>query len=160
MTSRTTGNRHILIVDDDRGFRHAMAALLQEAGHGVVQVGDGRAALNELAASPFDVMLLDVGLPGMSGLDVLAELQNLAMPPRVVMITADDTSDTLLKAVRGQADRYITKPFAPSAIIERCPGLTPRELFQAFSRAHHVLNNLQREMLVQLKGGDDGGQSA
>ena len=63
-------------------------------------------------------MLLDIGLPGMSGLDVLTEVQNLAAPPRVVMITADDTSETLLKAVRGQADRYVTKPFAPGAIVE------------------------------------------
>jgi CheY-like chemotaxis protein/anti-sigma regulatory factor (Ser/Thr protein kinase) len=118
MTSRTTGNHRTLIVDDDRGFRHVMAALLQEAGHGVVQVGDGPAALDELKRAPFDVMLLDVGLPGMSGLDVLAEVQNLTAPPRVVMITADDTSETLLKAVRGQADRYVTKPFAPSAILE------------------------------------------
>ncbi len=63
-------------------------------------------------------MLLDVGLPDMSGLDVLAEVQNLATPPRVVMITADDTPETLLKAIRGQADRYVTKPFAPGAIVQ------------------------------------------
>jgi DNA-binding response OmpR family regulator len=108
----------ILVVDDDRGFRHAMTVLLQEAGHTVVQAADGPAALHELGGEPFDVMLLDVGLPGMSGLEVLAVVQSLAVPPRVVMITADDTSETLLKAVRGQADRYITKPFAPDAILE------------------------------------------
>jgi two-component system KDP operon response regulator KdpE len=108
----------ILVVDDDRGFRHAMSTLLQEAGHSVVQAADGIAALRELAGEAFDVMLLDVGLPGMSGLDVLTAVQVLAAPPRVVMITADDTSETLLKAVRGQADRYITKPFAPGAILE------------------------------------------
>jgi DNA-binding response OmpR family regulator len=108
----------ILVVDDDRGFRHAMSTLLEEAGHSVVQAADGFAALRELAGEAFDVMLLDVGLPGMSGLDVLTAVQVLAAPPRVVMITADDTSETLLKAVRGQADRYITKPFAPGAILE------------------------------------------
>src|SRR5688572_2608177 len=108
----------ILVVDDDRGFRHAMTVLLQEAGHTVVQAADGPAALDQLGGEPFDVMLLDVGLPGMSGLEVLGVVQSLAAPPRVVMITADDTSETLLKAVRGQADRYITKPFAPGAILE------------------------------------------
>ena len=66
----------------------------------------------------FDVILLDIGLPGISGLDVLAEVKRLDAPPRVVMITADDTSETLLKAVRGQADRYVTKPFAPGTIVE------------------------------------------
>jgi CheY-like chemotaxis protein/anti-sigma regulatory factor (Ser/Thr protein kinase) len=108
----------ILVVDDDRGFRHLMSALLQDKGHNVVQAADGPAALRELAGGVFDVMLLDVGLPGMSGLDVLAVVQTLAVPPRVVMITADDAPETLLKAVRGQADRYLTKPFEPAAILE------------------------------------------
>ena len=108
----------VLVVDDDRGFRHAMSAFLREAGHSTVEAADGPAALQTLAENAFDVMLLDIGLPGMSGLDVLTEVQNLAAPPRVVMITADDTPETLLKAVRGQADRYVTKPFAPGSIVE------------------------------------------
>ncbi len=118
MTLRTIGSSRVLIVDDDRGFRHAMGTLLQEAGHLVVQAADGRAALDALGRETFDVLLLDVGLPDMSGLDVLAAVQHLATPPRVVMITADDTPETLLKAIRGQADRYITKPFAPGAILQ------------------------------------------
>ena len=108
----------ILVVDDDRGFRHLMSVLLEGKGHVVVQAADGPAALRELAGGVFDVMLLDVGLPGMSGLEVLAVVQTIAVPPRVVMITADDASETLLKAVRGQADRYITKPFEPGAILD------------------------------------------
>jgi two-component system KDP operon response regulator KdpE len=108
----------ILVVDDDRGFRHLMSVLLEGKGHVVVQAADGPAALRELAGGVFDVMLLDVGLPGMSGLEVLAVEQTIAVPPRVVMITADDAPETLLKAVRGQADRYITKPFEPGAILD------------------------------------------
>ena len=118
MTPSTTARGRILVVDDDRGFRHAIGSLLQEAGHIVVQAADGPSALGELAHEAFDVMLLDVGLPGMSGLDVLARVGSFAAPPRVVVISADDTRGTLLKAVRGQADRYITKPFAPGAILE------------------------------------------
>ena len=118
MTSGAIAKCRMLVVDDDRGFRHAIGTLLQEAGHLVVQAADGRAALDALGGETFDVMLLDVGLPDMSGLDVLAAVQNLAAPPRVVMITGDDTPETLLKAIRGQADRYITKPFAPGAILE------------------------------------------
>ena len=118
MTSSTTARGRILVVDDDRAFRHLIGSLLEEAGHIVVQAADGPAALGELAHEAFDVMLLDVGLPGMSGLDVLAQVGTLAAPPRVVVVTADDTPGTLLKAVRGQADRYLTKPFAPGAILE------------------------------------------
>jgi DNA-binding response OmpR family regulator len=118
MSSSTPARGRILIVDDDRGIRLAMATLLEAAGHRVVQAADGPAALAELGGPPFDVMLLDVGLPGMSGLEVLTQVRGLAAPPRVIMITADDTPQTLLKAVRGQADRFITKPFAPGTIVE------------------------------------------
>jgi len=108
----------VLVVEDDRAFRHAISTFLREAGHQTTEVADGRAALTVLADQQYDIVLLDIGLPGISGLDVLAELQRLAAPPRVVMITADDTSDSLLKAVRAQADRYVTKPFAPGTIVE------------------------------------------
>jgi CheY-like chemotaxis protein/anti-sigma regulatory factor (Ser/Thr protein kinase) len=118
MTPPTTATSHILVVDDDRGFRDLMSVLLQEAGYIVAQAADGPEALRALADETFDVVMLDVSLPGMSGLEVLAVVQTLAAPPRVVIITGDDTSETLLKAVRGQADRYITKPFAPDAILE------------------------------------------
>lgn len=118
MTSGTTARGRILVVDDDRGFRHAIATLLGDAGHDVVQATDGLAALDALARGAFDVLLLDVDLPGVSGLDVLARVRTLDAPPRVVVITADDTPATLLKIIRGQADRYVMKPFAPHAIVE------------------------------------------
>jgi DNA-binding response OmpR family regulator/anti-sigma regulatory factor (Ser/Thr protein kinase) len=118
MSSGTPVQARILVVDDDRGLRHAISTLLEQAGHRITQASDGPSALAELAAGPFDVILLDVGLPGMSGLDVLDEVRTLSDPPRVVVMTADDTTDTLLRAVRGQADRYVAKPFAPAAILE------------------------------------------
>ena len=117
MTSAATA-KSILVVDDDRGFRLAVATLLEAAGYTVVQAADGPEALARIAGEAPDVMLLDVGLPGMSGLDVLAQVRSLHTPPRVVVMTADDTSETLLRAIRGQADRYIRKPFAPGAIAE------------------------------------------
>jgi CheY-like chemotaxis protein/anti-sigma regulatory factor (Ser/Thr protein kinase) len=107
----------ILLVDDDRAFRHAIGALLAGAGHAVSQAADGPEALAHLARDRFDLMLLDIGLPGMSGLDVLTGVRAMAEPPRVVVVTADDTPETLLKAVRGQADRFLRKPFAPGAIV-------------------------------------------
>jgi anti-sigma regulatory factor (Ser/Thr protein kinase) len=63
-------------------------------------------------------VLLDIGLPDVSGLDVLAHARAAARPPIVIMMTADDTPETLLAAVRRQAFRYLRKPFAPSAIVE------------------------------------------
>src|SRR5436190_4834415 len=97
----------ILVVDDDRAFRHAIGTFLREAGHEITELSDGRTALATLADQPFDVLLLDIGLPDISGLDVLTQLPNVPAPPRVVMITADDTSENLLMAVRAQVDRYV-----------------------------------------------------
>jgi CheY-like chemotaxis protein/anti-sigma regulatory factor (Ser/Thr protein kinase) len=109
----------ILLVDDDRGLRHVLSALLQDAGHRVESAGDGPEALEMLGrGSSFDLVLLDIGLPSMSGLDVLARVRELPSPPLVIVMTADDTSATLLEAVRRQAYRYLRKPFPPSAIVE------------------------------------------
>lgn len=116
--SAQTANRRILIVDDDRALRHVLAELLKAAGHTVDQTADGRDALNRVDSDLYDIVLLDVGLPGVNGLDVLAHARAAASPPIVIVMTADDTPETLLGAVRRQAYRYLRKPFAPSAIVE------------------------------------------
>ena len=111
--------RRILLVDDDRGLRHVLSALLQDAGHRVESASDGPEALEMLGeGAAFDLVLLDIGLPSMNGLDVLARAQGLASPPLVIVMTADDTSATLLEAVKRQAYRYLRKPFPPNEIIE------------------------------------------
>jgi CheY-like chemotaxis protein/anti-sigma regulatory factor (Ser/Thr protein kinase) len=110
--------RRILLVDDDRGLRHALTSLLTAAGHDVASAGDGPDAVRLLDQRPFDMVLLDIGLPSMSGLDVLAHARALDPPPLVVMMTADDTPQTLLEAARRQAYRYLRKPIAPAAIVD------------------------------------------
>ncbi len=116
--ANTATRRRILIVDDDRGLRHVLADLLGAAGHTIDQAADGPEALRRLDASAFDIVLLDIGLPHMSGLDVLTHARAAPSPPIVVMMTSDDTPETLLDAARRQAFRYLRKPFAPSAIVE------------------------------------------
>jgi CheY-like chemotaxis protein len=118
MAAIPRSRRRILIVDDDRALRHVLATLLVDAGHAIEQAADGPEALKRLDEGGFDVVLLDIGLPGMSGLDVLAYARAAAAPPVVIMMTSDDTPETLLSAVRRQAWRYLRKPFAPSAIVE------------------------------------------
>ena len=118
MSPLTDAPRRILVVDDDRALRHALSTLLEGAGHIVSQAGDGPEALARLAGGPTDLMLLDLGLPGMGGMEVLARVRALASPPRVVVVTADDTPETLLEAIRGQVDGYVRKPFAPGGIVD------------------------------------------
>lgn len=109
---------HVLVVDDDRAFRQATAALLQKAGYVTAQAGDGVAALSHVREARVDVVLLDIGLPGMSGLEVLAEARRLPAPPRIVIVTSDDTPGALMASFRGQADRFVRKPIAPQRIVD------------------------------------------
>lgn len=118
MDSPSANSRRILLVDDDRGLRLALSTLLKDAGHGVETAGDGPDALTLLRELAFDIVLLDIGLPTMNGLDVLAQARALDKPPLVIMMTADDTPESVLVAVRRQAFRYLRKPFPPNAIVE------------------------------------------
>lgn len=116
MDSTQPSLQRVLVVDDDRVLRMALSRLLAES-YVVGEAGDGLEALAKVASEPFDLVLLDVGLPGMSGLDVLARLNGDGRHRRVVMMTADDTPETLLQAIRNQAYDFIVKPFPPSDIL-------------------------------------------
>jgi CheY-like chemotaxis protein/anti-sigma regulatory factor (Ser/Thr protein kinase) len=108
----------VLIVDDDRELRDVLAAMLVNAGHVVEQAGDGPEALDKLATGRFDVVLLDVNLPSMNGLDVLAQIRGMLHPPLVLVMTGDDTPEPLLEAVRLQAYRFLRKPFPLRTVVE------------------------------------------
>jgi DNA-binding response OmpR family regulator len=113
-----SAGQRVLVVDDDGVLRHAVTALLDQAGYEADQASDGAEALVKLQQQPVDLLLLDIGLPGINGLDVLAQTRTHASPPRVVMMTADDTPETLLRSFREQAHAFVRKPFAPRRIVE------------------------------------------
>jgi CheY-like chemotaxis protein/anti-sigma regulatory factor (Ser/Thr protein kinase) len=108
----------VLIVDDDGDLRDVLASLLTNAGHLVQQAGDGPEALSMLEGAQFDGVLLDINLPSMNGLDVLAIVRAMPRPPLVVIMTGDDTPEPLLEAVKLQAYRYLRKPFPLRTIVE------------------------------------------
>ena len=108
----------ILIVEDDRSTSLFLAETLKAAGFTVASAKDGVDALKCLGAGSYDLMLLDLWMPEMNGLDVLAALPEEGGRPRVVVMTADDTPETLLKVVREQACRYVSKPVEPKALVE------------------------------------------
>jgi CheY-like chemotaxis protein/anti-sigma regulatory factor (Ser/Thr protein kinase) len=129
---------NILVVDDDRTTLRMLSLQLKSAGYGVETARDGASALARLSRSPFDLVLLDVWMPGMDGLEVLKRLRGLASRPRVVVMTADDTPDTLLKAVREHAFRYVTKPVEPAelasvvaSVLAAKPEVRPIEVVSA-----------------------------
>jgi CheY-like chemotaxis protein/anti-sigma regulatory factor (Ser/Thr protein kinase) len=118
--------QRILVVDDDRGTRHLLRSLLARAGFTVVVARDGAEALATLRTRQFDLMLLDVWMPRMNGLELLDTLEKRKRRPRVVVLTSDDAPETLLKAVRRRAFIYLHKPVEPIALLQ-----TVRETLKA-----------------------------
>lgn len=106
----------ILVVDDDRTTLRMLRLQLEASGHQVETARDGAAGLARLARSRFDLVLLDVWMPGMDGLEVLARLRGAPSRPRVIVMTADDAPQTLLRAVRENAFGYVTKPVEPAEL--------------------------------------------
>lgn len=108
----------ILVVDDDRATRHLLRKVLVAGGFRVAVAPDGFAALKSLRARRFHLVLLDVWMPRMTGLEMLTELRKRRSKARVIVVTSDDTPATLLKAVREQAVEYITKPIQPARLLQ------------------------------------------
>ncbi|MDO9073850.1 MAG: response regulator transcription factor [Rubrivivax sp.] len=117
----------ILVVEDHIGLRAQIVAVLVGAGWRVEEASDGRLALQMALDEPPDVLLLDLGLPGLDGLAVCAQLRQRAdrhVP--VLMLTARDTlSDKGLGFAAG-ADDYLLKPFASEELLWRCQALARR----------------------------------
>jgi DNA-binding NtrC family response regulator len=101
---------HILVVDDDRSIRRSLEKFLGDLGYTVTTAEDGLKALAAVEAGAFDLILLDLGLPGLDGLEVLARLQGREGAPPVIVITArDDMRSTVAATQRGAWD-YLVKP--------------------------------------------------
>src|SRR5580704_719200 len=115
--SRETPTK-ILIADDDRTTRLFLSEIMKTAGYAVTVASDGKEALKKLKKGKFDLVLLDVWMPNMNGIEVLTALRQEAAPPKVVIMTTDGTPETVLKAIREQAFRYMKKPIDPDALID------------------------------------------
>jgi CheY-like chemotaxis protein/anti-sigma regulatory factor (Ser/Thr protein kinase) len=127
----------ILVVDDDRGTRHILQSLLTGDGYETAVAKDGVAALRALDKQPFDLLLLDVWMPRMNGLELLARLRTRATKPRVVVMTSDDAPQTLLETVRENAFRYVHKPVEAAVLLNTvrqvlaAPDIPPIEVISA-----------------------------
>ena len=110
--------QEILVVDDDSSTRRLIAGLLRAQSFAVTEAADGFEALEHVEQKPFDLLLVDVWMPRMTGLDLLARLRERSPCPKVVVMTADDTPEILLRSVREQAFRYIRKPVEPVSLLE------------------------------------------
>ncbi len=101
---------NVLVVDDDRSIRRTLEKFLTDLGYAVATAPDGRAALAALAATEYDAMLLDLGLPEVDGLEVLAQMQAGGDSTPVIVITARDDMSSTITAVQRGAHDYLVKP--------------------------------------------------
>jgi two-component system response regulator AdeR len=111
-------SRRVLIVEDEREIADLLAAYVERAGFEVARATTVHDAIRVHAQFHPDLMLLDIGLPGGDGLDVLTTIRRRFDTP-VIMVTALDDEITKLSSLRIGADDYVVKPFNPSEVVER-----------------------------------------
>ncbi len=128
---------NILVVDDDRATRHILQKVLTDGGYQTTVAKDGIEALEALRKRRFDLLLLDVWMPRMNGLELLARLRTRKRKPRVVVMTSDDAPQTLLEAVRENAFKYVHKPVDAPGLLDtlravlEAPEIPPIEVISA-----------------------------
>ena len=116
----------ILVVDDDPGVRTALDRALRLDGYEVTSVADGQAALESLALTPPDAMVLDLGLPGIDGLDVCRRMRGAGDDTPVLILTARDAVHDRVLGLDAGADDYLVKPFALAELEARLRALLRR----------------------------------
>ena len=108
----------ILVIEDDEGIRSAITRAMTDLGHTVTATDRGMSGLESAVDNPPDVVLLDLGLPDLDGLDVLAMLRAVSNVPVIVITARDDDAD-MVRALDLGADDYIVKPFGIEQVDAR-----------------------------------------
>ena len=115
----------VLVVDDEPGIIEIARDYLEHAGFGVITATDGPSALTAIRVRKPDVLVLDLGLPGMDGLDVARAVRHDSSLPIIMLTARDDELDRVLGLEIG-ADDYVTKPFSPRELVARIRAILRR----------------------------------
>jgi DNA-binding response OmpR family regulator len=115
----------ILVVDDDHTVREVVVSYLRAGGHDVAEAGDGEDALRAMRDQPADLVVLDLMLPGMDGLEVCRRLRDKSDVPVIMLTAMGGETDRVLGLERG-ADDYVTKPFSPRELVLRVDSVLRR----------------------------------
>ena len=145
---------HLMVVDDERTTRLSLSEIFTLRGAHVVMAADGQEALNKLRESTVDLMVLDLKMPGMSGLQVAEEAQRLSPGTVIILLTAHASVDSAIGALRQGVFDYILKPAQPRAIVE----VVERALVkrQEYVRRQNLVG-LMEQTVNALKGGEPPG---
>lgn len=113
-----TAKANILIVDDEPVERQALTEILRLEGYFVASVANGEAAVDYVRLNNVDLMILDLRMPGMGGLDVVKVINRIVPDVEIVLLTAHGSMETAIDALRNRVHDYLLKPASPSQIIE------------------------------------------
>jgi two-component system response regulator QseB len=117
---------HILLVEDDIELGEAIKHALEHQSYAVTWLNDGRQAMAAMGDGSIDLVLLDLGLPGKDGLDVLAEARHDGVKTPILVMTARDALETRIRGLDLGADDYLVKPFHLGELAARIRSLTRR----------------------------------
>ncbi len=117
--------RRILLVEDEKAIRDAVSAYLEREGYWVSGAEDGQVALDEFAKHKFDLVVLDLMLPRVSGEEVCAAIRNASDVP-IIMLTAKGEVEDRIAGLELGADDYLVKPFSPRELVARVRALLRR----------------------------------
>jgi len=145
--------RRILVVDDEESLRHMLVVLLKREGYEATAVSSGTQALAELGQATYDVVISDIRMPELSGLELVDEIHRRGLPLTVVLMTAFGSVDVAIEAMKRGAYDYISKPFRPDEIVLVLKKAEERErLF----RENASLREALEERRAQEKAGPAG----
>ncbi len=116
----------VLLVEDEPGIVQVLADLLEAEGHVVETAGDGETGLQLACGGSFDLLILDVMLPGLSGIDVCHGAREQGFDGAILMLTALGRVPDRVRGLRSGADDYLTKPFDPDELLARVDALLRR----------------------------------
>ncbi len=128
----------VLVVDDEPSLGKALVINLRARGYDVDLVMDGRSALDRAARGHPDVVVLDLGLPDLDGIEVIAGIRGWSAVP-IIVLSARSTSDEKVDALDAGADDYLTKPFAMSELLARVRAAVRRAAVPAAAEANPVV---------------------
>ncbi len=121
----------ILLVEDDRNLADGLILNLEAEGYQVVHVADGLAAVSTFAKGNFDIVLLDIMLPGKDGLSICKELRQHGYTLPILFLTARDETEQKVEGLLAGGDDYITKPFDVQELLARMQGIFRRQAWLA-----------------------------
>jgi DNA-binding response OmpR family regulator len=116
----------VLLVEDDRDIAEPLARALAREGYDVSEAEDGLVALDAVLGAPPDLMILDIGLPGMNGLDVCRHVREARPQLPILVLTARDGEQDTVAGLDAGADDYVTKPFRFSVLLARVRAMLRR----------------------------------